>query len=64
MRTSVRDMANYEVCGLAHNSQCVGVIYLPLGAQRDQGPLCRIDHIGSLYVAVMRKYKRLLKCVQ
>ena len=62
--TSVRDMANNAVCGLAHNSQCVGVIYLPLGSQRDQGPLCRIAQTGSLYVAVTRKYKRLLKSVQ
>ena len=44
IRTGVRDMANDEVGGLAHNSQCVGVIYLPLGAQRDQS--------NSLYVVV------------
>ena len=57
-------MANDEVCGLAHNSQCVRVIYLPLGAKRDQGPLCQIVQTGSLYVAVVRKYKRLLKSVR
>ena len=54
-------MANDEICGLAHNSPCAAVIHLQFGTQRDQRPHYRIVQIRSLYVVMVRKYKRLVK---